>query len=430
MTDDQFFKATKGFPNGCCPNSLCVFASWREKNNFPPRRKARRGSFKKLAANKHEISRNKFCFNFRVCSCLFVANFLFIFALCSAAFAADSVKTAERSFVKLAEGVYAIRHKDAPDTFPQGNTTVVIGEREVLVVDSCYLPSAAREDIAQIRQWTTKPVRYLVNTHWHYDHTMGNGTYWEAFPGLSIIAHAETAKQSANYNPGWFERFPRRADAFKRVLAEGRDNNGKALSDGEKKEYEEAIRGLEPVHAEFRALRDKTPNFTFDSALSIDLGNREVQIRHMGRGNTAGDTIVYLPKEKILVSGDLVVHPVPYMFGGYPSDFVKTLGKLNQMDFQTIVPGHGEILRGGQGREYIVLLAGFTNAVLAEVGKQINLIGNGQRNLEPVRQAVQKNFDVAPWRQRFAGADKDNQDFFDTTYAGLITAAHAEIWGQ
>ncbi|HSK73466.1 MAG TPA: MBL fold metallo-hydrolase, partial [Pyrinomonadaceae bacterium] len=129
------------------------------------------------------------------------------------AIAADSVKTTARTVTKITEGVYVIRHKDAPDTFPQSNTTVIIGEREVLVVDSCYLPSSAKEDIAQIRQWTNKPVRYLVNTHWHYDHTMGNGVYWEPFPFLTIIAHTETAKQSVNYNPGWFERFPRRAGA-------------------------------------------------------------------------------------------------------------------------------------------------------------------------------------------------------------------------
>src|SRR5881394_3336467 len=106
----------------------------------------------------------------------------------------DSVKTSRSQITDVADGVYTIRHKDAPDTFPQGNTTVIIGDREVLVVDSCYLPSSAREDIAEIRRWTNKPVRYLVNTHWHFDHTMGNGTYWEAFPGLNIVAHVETAR--------------------------------------------------------------------------------------------------------------------------------------------------------------------------------------------------------------------------------------------
>src|SRR5205807_631278 len=109
------------------------------------------------------------------------------------------------------------RHEDAPDTFPQGNTLVVIGTRDVLVVDSCYLPSSAKQDIAQIKQWTTKPVRYLVNTHWHYDHTMGNGAYMDAFPGVTIVAHVETQKQIRGYNPQWFANFPERAARFRKL---------------------------------------------------------------------------------------------------------------------------------------------------------------------------------------------------------------------
>src|SRR5215218_8881897 len=101
-------------------------------------------------------------------------------------FAADSVNTKERTVTQIAEGVYVIRHPDAPTGFPNGNTTVIIGDKEVLVVDSCYLPSDASKDIEQIRQWTSKPVRYLVNTHWHGDHTKGNSTYAEAFPEISI----------------------------------------------------------------------------------------------------------------------------------------------------------------------------------------------------------------------------------------------------
>jgi glyoxylase-like metal-dependent hydrolase (beta-lactamase superfamily II) len=342
--------------------------------------------------------------------------------------AADSIKSTTRSVVQLGKGIYSIRHEDAPDGFPQGNTTVVVGEREALVVDSCYLPSSALADIAQIRQWTTKPVRYLVNTHWHYDHTMGNGVYWEAFPGLDIVAHAATARQSEHYNQGWFERFPRRADAFRKILAEGKDSNGKVLTAGEKKEYEAALAGLAPVQREFASLVDKTPTLAFDAAMSLDLGGRQVQVMHLGRGNTAGDAIVYLPAEKILVAGDLVVHPVPYLFGGYPTEFVETLGAMERLDFDVLVPGHGEILRGARGHEYIALLREFTAAVTAEVEKQVGLLGNGQSKLEAVREAVQKNFDAAPWRERFAGADQDNRDYFDTTYAGLITAAHAEIW--
>jgi hypothetical protein len=146
---------------------------------------------------------------------LFIPIFATCFSLAVSALApavADAANTSQRTVTKLADGVYAIRHKDAPDAFPHGNTTVIIGEREVLVVDSCYLPSSAAEDIAQIREWTTKRVRFLLNTHWHYDHTMGNAAYRDAFPGLIVIAQTETRNQIAGYNPYWFQRFPGRAE--------------------------------------------------------------------------------------------------------------------------------------------------------------------------------------------------------------------------
>jgi cyclase len=359
-----------------------------------------------------------------------IALVLTIVALNAFAVAADSVKTLERSFEKIAEGVYVIRHKDAPDTFPQGNTTVIVGDREVLVVDSCYLPSSAREDIAQIKQWTNKPVRYLVNTHWHFDHTMGNGVYWEAFSPLVIIAHAETAKQITGYNPGWFERFPRRADRLKQILASGKDTNDKPLSEGEKKEYEEAIAGIAPVQAEFKTLVDRAPNLTFETELSINLGNREVEIKFLGRGNTAGDAIVYLPKEKILATGDLIVHPVPYLFSGYPAEFVKTLQNMSRMDFQIVVPGHGRVLRAPDAKNYVSQTQDFVQAVVVKVDEEVHRLGGGSRNLDAVRENVQKNVDVSSWRQKFAGNDKDNQDFFDGAFAGLITSAYAEIWGR
>jgi glyoxylase-like metal-dependent hydrolase (beta-lactamase superfamily II) len=162
--------------------------------------------------------------------------------------------------------------------------------------------------------------------------------------------------------------------------------------------------------------------------MTVDLGGRQVHILHLGRGNTAGDAIVYLPKERILVAGDLVVHPVPYLFGGYPSEFVETLRALDRMNFDVLVPGHGQVLRGLQAHAYLSLLQEFTTAVSAEVDRQVGLIGNGEYRLDAVRQAVQQTFDAAPWRERFAGTDQASRDALDAAYAGLITAAHAEAW--
>ena len=343
---------------------------------------------------------------------------------------AASSATRARTVEEVAPGVHLIRHPDAPDEFPQSNTTVVIGERAVLVVDSCYLPSAAREDIAEIKRWTDKPVRYVVNTHWHYDHQMGNAAYRDAFPGVSILAHAETRNQIAGYDPGWFSRFPDRARQFQKLLDDGKDGDGRALSDNDKKTYRDAIAGLAPVGREYAELAprasDLTPDATFDEALTIDLGGRVAEVRFLGRGNTAGDTVVWLPKERVLAAGDLVVHPVPYLGGGFPAEFVRTLGRLVELDPLLIVPGHGELLRG---TAYPRMIAEFIAVVNAQVSAAVYRLGNGSRNVADIQKAVEGALDVAGWRQRFAGDDPDSRDTFDGfSFPGLVRASHAEIW--
>jgi len=333
---------------------------------------------------------------------------------------ADSTETKERKITKLADGVYEIRHPDAPDTFPQGNTTVIIGERSVLVVDSCLLPSTARQDIDQIRNWTDKPVTYLVNTHWHFDHTLGNATYAAAFPAIQIIAQAATQKTIADFNPGAVIRYPSRGERFKKVLDSGKNPDGTPLTDADRADYQRSLDGLGPVVAEFKNAVQLVPNVSFDRELNIDLGHRRVEIKHMGRGNTAGDTIVYLPKEKILVTGDLLDHPVPYMFGGFPVDFVNTLGLLLELDAPTIVPGHGDVLHD---KSYMQQTKELMQAVNTEVEKEIN----DGKTLEEVQEALPKSFDVKGWREKFAGTNQNDAGFFDQSFAGLIKASYNQI---
>jgi glyoxylase-like metal-dependent hydrolase (beta-lactamase superfamily II) len=231
------------------------------------------------------------------------------------------------------------------------------------------------------------------------------------------------------YNPGWFERYPRRAALFKQRLETGKDVDGKPLTESEKRDFETALAGVEPVGAEFKKVVDRLPNLMFDHELNIDLGNREVQVKYLGRGNTAGDTVLYLPKEKILVAGDLLDHPVPYLGGGYPFELGATLQKMAQLDARTIVPGHGEVLRGDYGKTYLNQVIDFVQTVASQVSIEVYRLGNNARNLDDVQKAVEKDIDVNAWRQRFAGDDKDNRDFFDGfSFPGLVRAAHAEAW--
>jgi glyoxylase-like metal-dependent hydrolase (beta-lactamase superfamily II) len=344
---------------------------------------------------------------------------------------ADTVASHQRTVTKLAEGVYFIRHKDPPDHFLQGNSMVIIGDSGVLVVDSCYLPSSAREDIAQIRQWTNKPVRYLFNTHWHNDHTQGNAVYAEAFPAITIIAQNETAKLIALRNPSYLSEYPHRMETFEKEIATGKNTSGVPLTDEEKQDLQNAVAGgkaaSDAISAEFRDLKVKVPDVTFDRELDVDLGNREVQLKFLGRGNTVGDAVAYLPKEKILVAGDLVDSPIPFLYGGFPVEQIATLKRMEELEFETLVPGHGNVLKGKAFvQQEVQLLEVMVAALNQEIGRTN---AEPQKRFNEIRKAVEKSVDMKAWEHKFAGDDPNDRDFFEVfAWPGLLEAAHAEMW--
>jgi len=327
---------------------------------------------------------------------------------------ADSVGAGQRVVTKLADGVYDIQHKDAPDHFPQGNSVVIIGGDGVLVVDSCYLPSSAREDITQIRQWTNKPVRYLLNTHWHNDHNQGNAAYAEAFPGLAIISQTETAKLMALRVPTYAAEYPHRMEKFQHQLDTGMDPNGKPLTEDQKQDLKNAVAGgraaSDAISAEFANLNFRGPNVTFDHELDLNLGNREVQLKFLGRGNTVGDAIAYLPKEKIVIAGDLVDSPVPYLSGGFPTEEVATLKRLEAMDFDTLVPGHGGVLKG---KAFVQQEIDLIDAVIKAMNQEIARTSDDPHTrFEEIKKAVEQKVDMKSWSEKFAGNDPSDKDFF------------------
>jgi glyoxylase-like metal-dependent hydrolase (beta-lactamase superfamily II) len=335
---------------------------------------------------------------------------------------ADSVFSTERQVTKLAEGVYTIRHKDPFPGWVDGNTTVIIGDKEVLVVDSCQLPSAAREDIDQIRNWTDKPVRFLVNTHWHLDHNGGNQEYMKAFPALAIIAQTETRKMmddTSSYLPAQvLKDATSTQDRIKQRLDTGKWPDGTVATEAEKLQASERLQLINHIVDQLKVFVYQGPTVTFDRELTVDLGNREVQILHFGRGNTAGDAIVYLPKEKLLVAGDLLDHPVPYAFDGYPSQWIETLQCISQLDAGTIVPGHGEVLHD---KTFLLQVIGLMKFVVANVNQQ--LVQNPDVSLDDVK----KSLDLSSFRQKMVGDDQPNSNFFSNAIgSGFVELAYHE----
>jgi glyoxylase-like metal-dependent hydrolase (beta-lactamase superfamily II) len=200
----------------------------------------------------------------------------------------------------------------------------------------------------------------------------------------------------------------------------GKDEDGRPLDEATIRDLRKSIAGLDPVIAEFKDARQLPPNVSFDNELNIDVGYCEILVRFLGRGNTAGDAVVYLPKEKIVITGDLLDHPVPHFFGGFPVELIHALRALREIDVQTIVPGHGDLLHE---KTYIDQAIGLIETVTTEVRREIS---QGKR-LAEVQDSVPKAVGVDELKQQFAGNDQENRDFFDETFAGLVKAAFNEM---
>jgi len=321
---------------------------------------------------------------------------------------------AERKVNKLADGVYEIQHREGSG----GNTTVIIGARQVLVVDTCFLPSAAREDIAQIRQWTDRPVTFVLNTHFHNDHNFGNRIYMDAFPAVTIIAQVETKKEMDRFGPGSLQREEKDSygnqQALHKMLETGKLPEGRPLSDDDKKEIDTELARLPKIIEELKGVQFQSATLTFERGFTVDLGDREVQLKFLGRGNTPGDAVAYLPKEKILVAGDLVDHPLPNVYDGYPSEWIHTLESLAQLDANTIVPGHGPILHD---KTYVYLLRDLMQSAVDQVNEKLRQTAPAMFH---TADDVKGSVDLTAFRQRFAGDDKDLAAAFNSVAARLV----------
>ena len=191
---------------------------------------------------------------------------------------------------------------------------------------------------------------------------------------------------------------------LKKRLESAKGADDKPLTEEKRSETKERLAEAEALFAQAKNFIYQPPTLLVDRELTIDLGNRTVKIMHLGRGNTGGDVVAYLPQEKILASGDLIVSPVPYAFDGYPSEWVKTLQALAQLNPDTIVPGHGEVLHG---TTYANLVADMMKSIVSQVDAK--LAANSEISL----QDVQKTIDLKKFRESFCGSDKSACGFFD-----------------
>ena len=270
--------------------------------------------------------------------------------LCVAASFGDLQKFVNEQYdlVKISDGVYSFIAPPSNSGVVQANCTVIIGEESVLVVDSGQFPSLAERMIADIRKLTPKAVRYLVNTHWHGDHHWGNANFRDAFPALTIIGTNYTRQMIATEGPKMLANTPRQnaetAARIRKRLAEGKFSDGRPIPPDDRERFEFSAATLEHINLEIPHTRNLPPNLGFEKELTVDLGKREVRIMFLGRANTGGDAVVWIPEAKILATGDTVVWPAPFAYGSYMSEWISVVQQMIDLKPGTIIPGHGPVM--------------------------------------------------------------------------------------
>ncbi len=246
---------------------------------------------------------------------------------------AQNIQGKVYTFEKVADGVYYATGGSG------SNNVVVVNDQDVLLVDDGTTPAAARAFLADIKLITNKPVRYVVNTHFHYDHTDGNSVFP---PEVDIIGHeyVRTAILTFNvlnrepYTTSQGTAVPAQIASLNKQLTEERDSARKAAL---AKQLAAAQTNLEDL----KQVKPTPPNVTYRSKMVINKGSREIQLLFLGRGHTGGDTVVFLPKERIVCTGDLMESRLAYMGDAFFDEWVNTLSELKKLDFDTVLPGHG-----------------------------------------------------------------------------------------
>ena len=207
------------------------------------------------------------------------------------------------------------------------------------MVDTGTSPAAARAFIDDLTLVTTKPIRYVVNTHFHYDHTDGNQVY----AGKADIIGQEYVKYAIEkldvlhrepYKTSQLTNVPARIETLKMRIAGEQDPQRKAT-------LERQLAVAQQGWDELKEIKPTPPNVTYSKKKIVNLGGREVQLLFLGRGHTNGDTVIYLPKEKIVATGDLMESTIAYMGDAQFDEWVTTLEALKKLDFDTDLPGHG-----------------------------------------------------------------------------------------
>jgi cyclase len=299
-----------------------------------------------------------------------------------------------RRFEKIVEGVYYVTSTGSMSV--GSNAVVIVNDDDALLIDPGETPATAKAFLEDIKTITNKPVKVVVDSHYHFDHAHGNQIFG---PDVMLIGHDRTYDLLAG-NPLKSQAYA--TQAAPELLQQRLDTlKAQPLPDDpqQRAAQQRQVAVLELRIPQEREVKPVPPTTTFSTRMTLHRGSREIQIYYLGRAHTDTDIVVLLPKERIAATGDMMESQISYAADAWVNEWPATLDKLAALDFDTVLPGHGMPFKG---KEKIRSFQSY----LMDLQKQVDALRKQGLSVEDAAKRVDLTSHAGDWPQiRGVGAD-------------------------
>ena len=307
-----------------------------------------------------------------------------------------------------------------------GNVILIKQSDGFVLVDSGINAANGRAVVRYARSLADKPIKAVMITHWHGDHPQGISAIRDVYPKVRIIATRGTEAGMLgpeSYNIG-YRPDPKFDQATANANEKNKETYKKLLDDpstapDRKERIKKALGQFDEMTKDFIGSYIVPPTETFEHELVINDRDVPVHMMYLGRANTEGDAIAWLPKQKIVATGDIVVSPYPFGFGSYPTEWIATLGKLKALGFTTLIPGHGEPLHDISYLDRLV-------ASIRDLQTQVAPLAKAGMSVDDVRKKVDFSKSIA----MFGDKPRDKANLQGLFFDPMIGSTYKEARGE
>lgn len=298
--------------------------------------------------------------------------------------------------IKVTDSIYVFKPKI---DWAHGNGIAIIGKEGVFFIDTYQETTYAAEAIKKLKTITKLPVQFVLNTHWHNDHVIGNYEFKKTYPGCKIIMHDSTmVYMNAIIAPAIDSDMVTSIQGVKqleREISNKKADRGFELTPALLDFWKWQLQEVKEYIRDFRPNKFTNADITFNDSLTFHWGSQTLQLVYANdNGHSEGDVIVWIPEKKLVITGDIVVGPTPYATQNNIPGMLRSIQRIIDLNPSILIPGHGFVQ---YDLNYVNLLkeafTAYRNAALAAIEKGT-----------PVRDAMNNiNFPVID--KKFTGDD-------------------------